>query len=56
LTSITTLLFTVPGLVQLVLDPVVFLLADRLGRPWLVRGGVAAMAAMAFVAALAPGR
>lgn len=48
-------LFTVPGLVQLVLDPVVFLLADRLGRPWLVRGGLAAMAAMSFVAAIAPG-
>jgi MFS family permease len=48
-------LFTVPGMVQLVLDPIVFLMSDRFGRPWLVRGGLAAMAAMSLIAAIAPG-
>jgi MFS family permease len=51
----TAVLFVVPGLVQLVVDPIVFVLADRFGRPWLVRGGLAAMAVTSFAAALAPG-
>jgi MFS family permease len=54
-TATAAVLFTVPGLVQLVLDPIVFLLAERLGRPLLVRGGLAVMAAASFIAAIAPG-
>jgi MFS family permease len=54
-TATAAVLFTVPGLVQLVLDPIVFLMADRFGRSWLVRGGLAVMAATSFVAAVAPG-
>jgi MFS family permease len=45
----------VPGVVQLVLDPVVFLLSDRIARSWLVRGGLAVMAVTSLVAAVAPG-
>lgn len=48
-------LFVVPGLVALVVDPLVFMLADRLGRPLLVRAGFATMAVTSFAAALAPG-
>lgn len=54
-TATAAALFTVPGLVQLVLDPIVFLLADRWGRGWVVRGGLAVMSAASFAAALAPG-
>ena len=54
-TATAAVLFVVPGLVQLVVDPIVFVLADRFGRPWLVRGGLAAMALTSFAAALAPG-
>lgn len=48
-------LFVVPGVVALVLDPLAFALAERLGRPLLVRAGLAAMAVTSFIAALAPG-
>ena len=44
-TATAVVLFLVPGVVQLVLDPVWFWLAERFGRPWLVRGGLAEMAA-----------
>jgi len=54
-TATAAVLFTVPGLVALVLDPVVFVLADRLGRALLVRGGLYAMALSFAVAAAAPG-
>ncbi|TMQ05865.1 MAG: MFS transporter [Deltaproteobacteria bacterium] len=54
-TATAVVLFLVPGLVQLVLDPVWFWLAERFGRPWLVRGGLAIMAAAQLVAAVAPG-
>jgi MFS family permease len=54
-TATAVVLFTVPGLIQLVLDPIVFLMADRFGRPVLVRGGLAVMAAALLVAAIAPG-
>lgn len=54
-TETAVVLFLVPGVVQLVLDPVWFWLAERFGRPWLVRGGLWVMAAMSFVAAAAPG-
>jgi MFS family permease len=48
-------LFVVPGLVGLVVDPIVFMLADRFGRPLLVRAGLAAMTVTLLAAALAPG-
>ena len=54
-TATAVVLFVVPGVVQLVLDPVWFWLSDRFGRPWLVRGGLAVMAATLLVAAAAPG-
>ena len=54
-TATAAVLFVVPGLVQLVLDPVVFVLADRWGRARVVRGGMATMAATSLVAAVAPG-
>jgi MFS family permease len=54
-TATATVLFLVPGVVQLVLDPVWFFLADRFGRTWLVRAGLATMSVMMLVAALAPG-
>lgn len=54
-TATAVVLFLVPGVVQLVLDPVWMMLSERLGRPWLIRGGLAVMAAMSLVAAAAPG-
>jgi MFS family permease len=54
-TATAVVLFLVPGVVQLVLDPVWFVLSERLGRPWMVRGGLAIMAASSLVAAAAPG-
>lgn len=54
-TATAVVLFLVPGVVQLVLDPVWMVLSERLGRPWLIRGGLAVMAAMSLVAAAAPG-
>lgn len=43
-----------PGLVALVVEPVLFVLADRYPRKWFVCGGLFAMALAAFAAALAP--
>ena len=37
-------MFVVPGLIGLVCEPVIFLLADRYPRAWFVRAGVGAMA------------
>ncbi len=54
-TATAVVLFLVPGVVQLVLDPVWMVLSERLGRPWLIRGGLAVMAASSLVAAAAPG-
>jgi MFS family permease len=54
-TATAAVLFLVPGVVQLVLDPVWFLLAERLGRALLVRVGLGVMAAMQLLAAVAPG-
>jgi MFS family permease len=54
-TATAVTLFLVPGVAQLVLDPVWFWLSERMGRPWLVRGSLAIMAATMFVAAAAPG-
>jgi len=46
-------LFVVPGLIALVVEPLIFLAADR--HPWIVRAGSAAMAASCAAAAIAPG-
>jgi MFS family permease len=54
-TATAVVLFLVPGVVQLVLDPVWMVLSERLGRPWLIRGGLVVMAAASLVAAAAPG-
>lgn len=47
-------LLLVPGLFSLLVEPVLFVLADRYPRKWFVCGGLLAMAAAAFVAAAAP--
>jgi len=47
-------LLAVPMLLGLVLEPWLFVLADRMPRRWFVCGGLGAMAASAFVAAAAP--
>lgn len=54
-TATAVVLFLVPGVVQLVLDPVWMVLSERLGRPPTIRGGLAIMAASSLVAAVAPG-
>jgi predicted MFS family arabinose efflux permease len=52
--SITLVIFVIPAIVGLVVEPVVFLASDRYPRRWFVIGGLGAMAAASFVAALAP--
>src|SRR5262249_50864629 len=54
-TATAVVLFLVPGVAQLVLDPVWMLLSERLGRPWLIRAGLAILAASSLGAAAAPG-
>jgi MFS family permease len=51
---LTLALLLVPSLVAMVLEPVLFLLADRHARRPFVIGGLVAMAAGSFAAALAP--
>lgn len=46
-------LFVVPGLIALVIEPIMFLLADRYPRRWFISGGLAGMAVSAAVAAFA---
>jgi MFS family permease len=46
--------FLVPGVIALVIEPLLFLLADRYPRRWFVRGGLALMAIAVLVAATAP--
>lgn len=48
-------LLLLPALIALVLEPIVFLAADRWPRRWFLRGGLAAMAVCALAAAFAPG-
>lgn len=48
-------LFLAPGAVALVVEPLLFLLADHHPRRHFLRGGLAAMAIGVWVAALAPG-
>lgn len=47
-------LLLVPGLLALLVEPWLFLLADRGCKKWFVCGGLAAMAVAAFLAAAAP--
>lgn len=47
-------LLLVPGLVALLVEPALFVLADRYPRKWFVCGGLLAMAVAAFAAAAAP--
>lgn len=49
----TAMLFLVPGIVAFVVEPWLFLLADRYPRRWFIRGGLVAMAAAACAAACA---
>lgn len=46
--------FVAPGAIALVVEPIVFLLADRYPRRWFIRAGLAGMSLGAFAAALAP--
>jgi MFS family permease len=48
-------LFVVPGAIALVVEPLMFVLADRYPRRWFVTGGLGAMAFAMFLAAAAPG-
>jgi predicted MFS family arabinose efflux permease len=50
-----TVLLVVPGVVSLLLEPLLFLLADRYPRRRFVLGGLAALALSALAIALAPG-
>ncbi len=52
--SLALAVFLVPGLIALVAEPLLFLLADRYPRRWFIRGGLAAMAAGVLVTAAAP--
>ena len=51
----TAVLFLVPGIVAFLVEPILFVLADKYPRRWFIRGGVAAMAVSAVIAALARG-
>jgi MFS family permease len=53
--TLTLAIFLGPGVIALVVEPVLFLLADRYPRRWFVHGGLAAMALGAGLAALARG-
>lgn len=48
-------MFVVPGIVALVFEPPLFLLADRYPRRWFLRAGVGAMAIGALLCALSTG-
>lgn len=47
-------LLVLPGVAGMVLEPPLFVLADRLGKTWFVRGGLIGMAVAALAAAVAP--
>ena len=49
----TALLFLVPGIVALVVEPILFVLADRYPRRWFIRGGLIAMAGACLIGAYA---
>jgi MFS family permease len=52
--STTLVIFVVPAIIGLVVEPLVFLASDRYPRKWFVAGGLGVMAAASFAAALAP--
>ncbi|MCG8417158.1 MAG: MFS transporter [Proteobacteria bacterium] len=52
--ALTVVVFVVPQILALVLEPPLFVLADRRPRKWFVCGGVLGMGACAIVAGLAP--
>ncbi|MDX2093977.1 MAG: MFS transporter [Kofleriaceae bacterium] len=52
--EIALVLFVLPGVFAMIVEPVVFLYADRYPRAWFIRGGATVLAASAFAAALAP--
>ena len=52
--GLAIVLLVVPGVISLVLEPIIFLLADRWPRRWFIRGGLAAMTVGSIAAALAP--
>ena len=47
-------MFVIPGAIALVVEPLIFLLADRHPRRYFIAGGLAAMAGASAVCALAP--
>ncbi len=47
--------FVGPGIVALVIEPLIFLAADRYPRAWFIRGGLTAMSLASFASGLAPG-
>lgn len=49
------LAFVGPGIVALVVEPLIFLAADRYPRAWFVRGGLAVLALATIACGLAPG-
>ncbi len=53
--ALAFVMFVVPALVGLVVEPALFLLADRYPRRWFIRAGVGIMAIGTAVCALAPG-
>lgn len=53
--ALALVMFVIPGVVALVCEPLLFLLADRHPRKWFIRGGVGAMALGMFGASVAPG-
>lgn len=52
--TIAWALLLAPGLLGLLIEPALFVLADRYPRKWFVCGGLLAMAGAAFAAAVAP--
>jgi MFS family permease len=52
--GLAMVLLVVPGIVSLIVEPIIFLLADRYPRGWFIRGGMAGMAVAAVIAAMAP--
>ncbi|HET9987191.1 MAG TPA: MFS transporter, partial [Kofleriaceae bacterium] len=50
----TAMLFLVPGIVAFIVEPWLFMLADRYPRRWFIRGGLVAMAVASIAAACAP--
>ncbi|MBA3538155.1 MAG: MFS transporter, partial [Deltaproteobacteria bacterium] len=52
--TMALVLFVVPGILAMLVEPIVFLYADRYPRAWFIRGGITLMAGAAILAAIAP--